>query len=91
MQKFNVYVVIISIILVIIGLTLNVVFGQTQEKFVDFNTNNFKVNILSINLILYNIDILYNIESILTNLKTWQYYESQYLLCCLLDNSFHPS
>ena len=53
MQRFNLYVVIISIILVIIGLTLNVVFGQTQEKFLDFNTNNSKVNILSINLILY--------------------------------------
>ena len=66
MQRFNLYVVIISIILVIIGLTLNVVFGQTQEKFVDFNTNS-KVNILSINL-----EILYNIESISTNLKTSQ-------------------
>lgn len=53
MQRFNLYVVIISIILVIIGLTLNVVFGQTQEKFVDFNTNNSKVNSLSINLLLY--------------------------------------
>lgn len=53
MQRFNLYVVIISIILVIIGLTLNVVFGQTQEKFVDFNTDNSKVNIISINLILY--------------------------------------
>lgn len=53
MQRFNVYVVIISIILVIIGLTLNVVFGQTQEKFVDFNTNNSKVNSLSIGLLLY--------------------------------------
>ena len=49
MQRFNLYVVIISIILVIIGLTLNVVFGQTQEKFVDFNTNS-KVDILLINL-----------------------------------------
>ena len=53
MQRFNLYVVIISIILVIIGLTLNVVFGQTQEKFVDFNTNNSKVNSLSISLLLY--------------------------------------
>jgi len=53
MQRFNLYVVIISIILVIIGLTLNVVFGQTQEKFVDFNTNNSKVNSLSINFLLY--------------------------------------
>jgi len=59
MQRFNLYVVIISIILVIIGLTLNVVFSQTQEKLVDFNTNNSNINILSINLILYN--ILYNI------------------------------
>jgi hypothetical protein len=66
MQRFNLYVVIISIILVIIGLTLNVVFGHTQEKFVDFNTNS-KVDILSINL-----EILYNIESISTNLKTSQ-------------------
>jgi len=58
MQRFNLYVVIISIILVIIGLTLNVVFGQTQEKFVDFNTNIYKVNILSINLeILYYITL----------------------------------
>ena len=53
MQRFNLYVVIISIILVIIGLTLNVVFGQTQEKFVDFNINNSNVNSLSINLLLY--------------------------------------
>jgi len=58
MQRFNLYVVIISIILVIIGLTLNVVFGQTQEKFVDFNTNIYKVNIFSINLeILYYITL----------------------------------
>ena len=67
MQRFNLYVVIISIILVVIGLTLNVVFGQIQEKFVDFNTNNSEVNIISINLILYNIE---SIESIPTNLKT---------------------
>ena len=60
MQRFNLYVVIISIVLVIIGLTLNVVFGQTQEKFVDFNTNS-KVNILSINLILYNINLFQQI------------------------------
>ena len=64
MQRFNLYVVIISIILVVIGLTLNVVFGQIQEKFVDFNTNNSEVNIISINLILYNIESIESIQQI---------------------------
>ena len=74
MQRFNLYVVIISIILVIIGLTLNVVFGQTQEKFVDFNTDNSKVNIISINLILY-INKFFDIVQFWKNIK---------IICCLI-------